>query len=157
MEMTNFTVVSVVLRNNYWSRNLIGPYRFRVISPRNSTSFTRPFLTGRRARAGHETNPRARLLKHAIDHTHTSRQTSVASWEICVLSVSAQVRSKRQTSNVLCVLTGKTSIYIVLNAWPVLSHLMSWLLKLAFQLMNLISSALMSTLPVYHSFSITGI
>jgi len=52
MEMTNFIVVS----NNYWSRNLIGLYRFWVISPRNSTSFTRPFLAGRRARAGHETS-----------------------------------------------------------------------------------------------------
>ena len=39
----NFTVVRAVLRNNYWSHNLIGPYRFCVISPRNSTSFTRPF------------------------------------------------------------------------------------------------------------------
>jgi len=56
MEMTNFTVVSAVLRNNYWSRNLIGPYRFWVISPRNLTSFTRPFLAGRHARAGHETS-----------------------------------------------------------------------------------------------------
>ena len=56
MEMTKFTVVSAVLRNIYWSRNLIGPYRFRVISPGNSTSFTRPFLTGRRAWAGHKTS-----------------------------------------------------------------------------------------------------
>ena len=48
----------------YSSCNLIGPYHFWrdvqdchfwVISPRNLTSFTRPFLTGRRARAGHET------------------------------------------------------------------------------------------------------
>ena len=54
MEMSNFTVVRAVLRNNYWSRNLIGPYRFWVISPRNSTSFTRPFLSGRRVRAGHK-------------------------------------------------------------------------------------------------------
>ena len=43
------------VRNNYRSRNLIGHYPFWVISPRNSTSFTRPFLAGRRARAGHET------------------------------------------------------------------------------------------------------
>ena len=42
-------------RNNYQSRNLIGHYPFWVISPRNSTSFTRPFLAGRRAWAGHET------------------------------------------------------------------------------------------------------
>ena len=27
-----------------------------LVSPRNSTSFTRPFLAGRRARAGHETS-----------------------------------------------------------------------------------------------------
>ena len=52
---TNFTVVRNVLRNNYQSRNLIGHYPFWVISPRNSTSFTRPFLAGRRAQAGHET------------------------------------------------------------------------------------------------------
>ena len=44
-----------MLRNKYQSRNLIGHYPFWVISPRNSTSFTRPFLAGRRARAGHET------------------------------------------------------------------------------------------------------
>ena len=44
-----------MLRNNYQSRNLIGHYPLWVISPRNSTSFTRPFLAGRRARAGHET------------------------------------------------------------------------------------------------------
>jgi len=54
--MTNFTAVGAVLRNNYWSHNLIGPYRFWVISPRNSTLFTRPFLAGRRAWAGHETS-----------------------------------------------------------------------------------------------------
>ena len=40
---------------NYRSRNLIGHYPFWVISPRNSTSFTRPFLARRHARAGHET------------------------------------------------------------------------------------------------------
>ena len=51
----HFTVVRNVLRNNYQSRNLIGHYPFWVISPRNSTSFTRPFLAGRRAREGHET------------------------------------------------------------------------------------------------------
>ena len=44
-----------VLRNNYRSHNLIGHNRFWVISPRNSTSFTRLFLTGRRVRAGHKT------------------------------------------------------------------------------------------------------
>ena len=44
-----------MLRNNYRSRNLIGHYPFWVISPKNSTSFTRPFLAGRHARAGHET------------------------------------------------------------------------------------------------------
>ena len=45
-----------MLRNNYGSRNLIGHYHFWGISPRNSTSFTRPFLAGRRAWAGHETS-----------------------------------------------------------------------------------------------------
>ena len=45
-----------VLCNNYWSCNLIGPYHFWVISPRNLTLFTRPFLAGKRARGGHETN-----------------------------------------------------------------------------------------------------
>ena len=44
-----------MLRNNYRSCNLIGHYHFWGISPRNSTLFTRPFLTGRHARAGHET------------------------------------------------------------------------------------------------------
>ena len=44
-----------MLRNNYQSRNLIGHYPFWVISPRNLTSFTRPFLAGRHAWAGHET------------------------------------------------------------------------------------------------------
>ena len=46
-----------MLRNNYRSGNLIGHYPFWIISPRNSTLFTRPFLAGRRARTGHETNP----------------------------------------------------------------------------------------------------
>ena len=46
MEMTNFTVVREVLRNNYWSCNLIGLYRFWVISPGNLTSFTRLFPPG---------------------------------------------------------------------------------------------------------------
>ena len=46
-----------VLRNNYQSCNLIDPDHFWRIhaSLRNSTSFTRLFLAGRRARAGHET------------------------------------------------------------------------------------------------------
>ena len=44
-----------MLRNNYRSHNLIGHYPVWVISPRNSTSFTGPFLAGRLARAGHET------------------------------------------------------------------------------------------------------
>ena len=38
------------------SRNLIGLPPFWGISPRNSTSFTRPFLTGRHTRGGHETS-----------------------------------------------------------------------------------------------------
>ena len=54
-QIKNFTVVKEVLCNNYRSCNLTGPYHFWVISPRNSTLFTRPFLAGRRVRAGHET------------------------------------------------------------------------------------------------------
>ena len=50
-----FTVVRKVLRNNHWSHNLIGPYHFLGISPRNSTSFTRPFLARRCAWARHKT------------------------------------------------------------------------------------------------------
>ena len=53
--LTNFTVVRNVLRNNYQSHNFIGHYPFWVISPRNSTSFTRPFLARRHVWAGHET------------------------------------------------------------------------------------------------------
>ena len=49
---TNFIVVREVLRNNYWSCNLIVPYHFWVITPRNSTLSTRPFLTGRCTRLG---------------------------------------------------------------------------------------------------------
>ena len=37
-------------------RNLIGPYYFWGINPRNSTLLTRPFLTRRHTQAGHETN-----------------------------------------------------------------------------------------------------
>ena len=36
--------------------NLIDPYHFLEISPRNLTSFTRLFLTGRDTWAGHKTN-----------------------------------------------------------------------------------------------------
>ena len=54
MELNKFTVVREVLRN-YWSHNLIGYYPFWIINPRNSTSFTELFLTGRHAWAGHET------------------------------------------------------------------------------------------------------
>ena len=48
-----------MLCNNYQSRNLIGHYLFWVISPRNSTSFTRPFLARRHARAEYETKGRS--------------------------------------------------------------------------------------------------
>ena len=51
----NFIVVREVLHNNYQSHNLIGPYHFWAISPRNSTSFTRSFLTRRCKQAGHKT------------------------------------------------------------------------------------------------------
>ena len=55
VEIKFSTVLREVLRNNYQSRNLIGPYHFWGISPRNLVLFTRPFIGGRRARAGHET------------------------------------------------------------------------------------------------------
>ena len=54
-----FTVVKEVLRNNYRAHNLIGHYHIWVISQRNSTLFTRPVLTRRCARAGHETRNEA--------------------------------------------------------------------------------------------------
>ena len=56
-----FTVTTKVLRNNYRSRNLIGPNHFWGISPRNAISFTRPFLAGRRTWAGHKTKKPAAL------------------------------------------------------------------------------------------------
>ena len=46
MEIIYFAIVREVLRNNYRSRNLIGPYHFLGINLRNSTSFTRPFSLG---------------------------------------------------------------------------------------------------------------
>ena len=70
MEMTNFTSVRAVLRNNYWSRNLIDPYSFCQVL---ATSFTRPFLAGRRARAGHETSKDdARARSRSISRPHAS-------------------------------------------------------------------------------------
>ena len=56
VEIKNFTIVREVLRINYLSRNLISPYHFWGISPRNSTLFTRFFLTGRCAWAGHKSH-----------------------------------------------------------------------------------------------------
>ena len=43
-------------------------YHVWVISPRNSTLFTRLFLTGRHAQAGHETNVNSglRLITHPL-------------------------------------------------------------------------------------------
>ena len=60
------TVVRGVLRNNYQSRNLIGPYHFWGISPRNSTSFTGSLLARRRTRAGHETTIGQTLLSRQL-------------------------------------------------------------------------------------------
>ena len=57
VEIKNFTIVKEVLCKNYQSCNLIGPYHFLGTNPSNSTSFTRLFLAGRRAGAGHETMP----------------------------------------------------------------------------------------------------
>ena len=73
----NFTVVRNVLRNNCRSRNLIGHYLFWVTSPRISTLFTRPFLAGRRVRAGHETR---RIPKNSPSQTKLTNQYSVASF-----------------------------------------------------------------------------
>ena len=66
MEINKFYCCKGVLRNNYQSYNLIGHYPFWVISPRNSTSFTRPFLAGRHAWAGHEIkeNPQTQFDSH---------------------------------------------------------------------------------------------
>ena len=84
MEMSNFTVVRAVLRNNYRSRNLIGPYCFWVISPRNSTLFTRPFLTGRRARAGHETRNARSVAKCMYGSSENDKRlTIVTNEEVC--------------------------------------------------------------------------
>ena len=50
-----------MLKWRYRSRNLIGPYHFWCISPKNSTLFTIVFLTGKHMQAGDETNyPNAR-------------------------------------------------------------------------------------------------
>ena len=59
-----------MLHNKYWSCKLIGHYHFWVISPKNSTSFTTPFLAGRRAWAGHKTrthHPLRLLEEHFFD------------------------------------------------------------------------------------------
>ena len=73
----DFTVVRNVLHNNYQSRNLIGHYPFWVISPRNSTLFTRPFLAGRHARAGHVTsNSVYKQYRWALDRTGDLIMTS---------------------------------------------------------------------------------
>ena len=65
MEMNKFYCCKGVLRNNYWSRNLIGLYHFWVISPRNLTLFTRPFLAGRHVWAGYEPKypPHSQLIQ----------------------------------------------------------------------------------------------
>ena len=84
MEMNN--VVREVLHNNYRRRNLIGHYHFWVISPRNSTSFTRPFLAGRHTRAGHETKSDSQSVRQTnrqIDRqTHTVLEAVVGSVEV---------------------------------------------------------------------------
>ena len=53
-----------------WFRNVIGPHPVLRISPKNSTLFTRLFLTGRFMQAGHKTSieiPGANLLPHSIE------------------------------------------------------------------------------------------
>ena len=54
--MQNFTFVKEVLRNNQQSHNLISPCYILVVAPRDSTSFTRPFLTRRFTWAGNKTS-----------------------------------------------------------------------------------------------------
>ena len=58
MEMNKFYCCKGSVRNNYHSRSLIGHYHFWVISPRNLTLFTRPFLAGRRVWAVVKTDPK---------------------------------------------------------------------------------------------------
>ena len=59
-----------MVHNNYQSYNLIGLYHFWGISPRNLTSFTRLFLTGRRTQAEHKTtqNYRAGFSSAYVTH-----------------------------------------------------------------------------------------
>ena len=52
------TFVRKVLGNNFQSRNHIGPYNFLETSPKNLTSFNRPFLTERHMWARHKTRRR---------------------------------------------------------------------------------------------------
>ena len=61
-----------MLLSNYQSCNLIGPYHFLEISLRNSTLFTRLFLTGRRAQAGHKSSSTVQLYFmpiYGVSHT----------------------------------------------------------------------------------------
>ena len=69
MEINKFYRCKESSRNNYRSRNLIGHYPFWVISPGNSTSFTRPFLTGRHTRVGHKTKPHEASLRWDSSHS----------------------------------------------------------------------------------------
>ena len=60
-----------MLHNHYRSHNLIGHYHTWVVSPRNSTLFTRLFFAGRHTWAGHETRRRLRM-RLAYIHTQMS-------------------------------------------------------------------------------------
>ena len=56
MEMTNYTAVGAVLRNNYRLKFSQSHWSLLLLGNKTKKFVTRPFLAGRRARAGHETN-----------------------------------------------------------------------------------------------------
>ena len=64
-----------MLCNSYQSRNLIGPYCFWGISPRNSTLFTRLFLARRHTWAVHKTKYSLCLVLHL---TLTKKKTTLS-------------------------------------------------------------------------------
>ena len=77
---TNFSVVREVLRNNYQPHNLIGPYQ----SLRNSTSFTRLFLT-----------------KSCVQATWAwANVAQYQEWSLSVVSVSLLYDNKRQSRTI---------------------------------------------------------
>ena len=78
----------ILMLQGKWYCNLVVLYRFWVISPRNSTSFTRVFLAGRCAWAGQETRhfqvvdcdapprqPRPQALLQKLEKGHTCKNS----------------------------------------------------------------------------------